>query len=381
MITTTFRAILLVLATAGLLHAQSEGDAAAVYRDALRYDSGDGVLQDFAQAAALIRLAAEQGHPPAQNHLGRYYAAGRGVAQDKEAAHLWLERAAQTGQPDFVFDLAQLLEQSEDTLPEAATLYAQAAKAGSSAAALNLAFLYQEGRGVEQDFTLARQLYELAAQAGIPRALNNLGLIYVRAEGVEQNYELAANLFEQAAVAGLPEAMRNLGTLYQNAFGVELDEARAEALFRAAAQTGEVTQSLVYDDRLSPPATDEASIAARNARAEAGDPIARFQRALVTLTGPKTSYDSQAKAVHDIKDLAEQGHAPSMYNLAILYNRGHVVPEDHVLAYAWMVLAKASGMDDADTRLSEMASAFTVAEMNSAQGYAQRLRDRHLANN
>ena len=55
---------------------------------------GDGVPQDYVEAAAWYRLAAEQGNASAQNNLGFMYATGEGVPQDNVEAHMWLNLAA-----------------------------------------------------------------------------------------------------------------------------------------------------------------------------------------------------------------------------------------------------------------------------------------------
>ena len=65
------------------LRASAEaGEADAQYRYAERCRTGDGVPQDFTQAAFWYRKAAEQGHAEAQNDLGRCYFFGQGLAQD-----------------------------------------------------------------------------------------------------------------------------------------------------------------------------------------------------------------------------------------------------------------------------------------------------------
>ena len=54
------------------------------------YGNGNGVAQDYAEAAKWYRLAAEQGHLKATNDLGNMYYAGDGVFQNyAEAAKLW----------------------------------------------------------------------------------------------------------------------------------------------------------------------------------------------------------------------------------------------------------------------------------------------------
>ena len=46
------------------------------------YFNGGGVPQDYSEAAAWYRQAAEQGHANAQFNLGWMYANGRGVPQE-----------------------------------------------------------------------------------------------------------------------------------------------------------------------------------------------------------------------------------------------------------------------------------------------------------
>lgn len=61
------------------------------------YDKGEGVTQDYGQAAAWYRKAADQDHAGAQLLLGAMYAEGTGVTRDYEAAYGWVARAAAQG--------------------------------------------------------------------------------------------------------------------------------------------------------------------------------------------------------------------------------------------------------------------------------------------
>ena len=58
------------------------------------YASGEDVPQDYVEALAWYRRAAEQGHASAQFGLGVMYANGEGVPQDNVEAHMWLNLAA-----------------------------------------------------------------------------------------------------------------------------------------------------------------------------------------------------------------------------------------------------------------------------------------------
>lgn len=57
------------------------------------YAQGEGVPQDYREAAKWYRAAAEQGDTNAQYFLGEMYANGRGVSRDRREAMKWLDMA------------------------------------------------------------------------------------------------------------------------------------------------------------------------------------------------------------------------------------------------------------------------------------------------
>lgn len=69
------------------------GDRSAQWRLGFLYQYGDGVQQNFAQAAKWYRLSATQGIPDAQYRLGRFYTEGKGVKKDNVEAYFWLALA------------------------------------------------------------------------------------------------------------------------------------------------------------------------------------------------------------------------------------------------------------------------------------------------
>ena len=96
------------------------------------YDNGQAVSQDYQEAAAWYRKAAEQGYARAQFNLGVMYRHGQGVRQNAQEAVTWYRKAAQQGHA-----------------------WAQA----------NLGVMYEVGQGVPQDFVRAHMWYSLAATA------------------------------------------------------------------------------------------------------------------------------------------------------------------------------------------------------------------------
>jgi hypothetical protein len=63
----------------------------------LIFEQGHGVKQDFTEAAALYRKAAERGYGGAQNNLAIACALGRGTAKEPVKACIWFELAATHG--------------------------------------------------------------------------------------------------------------------------------------------------------------------------------------------------------------------------------------------------------------------------------------------
>ena len=82
--------------------AADQGNATAQYNIGAMYNEGRGVPQDFTQAAAWFRKSAEQGIAAAQYNLGLMYAKAQGVPQDSAQAYMWLNLAADKGHKDSI---------------------------------------------------------------------------------------------------------------------------------------------------------------------------------------------------------------------------------------------------------------------------------------
>ncbi len=74
-----------------------QGDAAAQSNLGFKYEFGDGVYQDYAEAYKWYRLAADQGDANGQWSLGSFFSFGKGVAQDYAEAYKWYRLAAEQG--------------------------------------------------------------------------------------------------------------------------------------------------------------------------------------------------------------------------------------------------------------------------------------------
>ncbi len=120
----------------------------------------------------------------------------------------------------------------------AATLYRKAAEAGHAAAQSSLAYLYENGLGVERDCTQAAFWYRKAAEQGEAEAQNNLGALYATGQGVPRSDAAAVHWYQLAAEQNDPEGISNLGTMYLKGRAVECDFVHAFELYLKAANLG-----------------------------------------------------------------------------------------------------------------------------------------------
>jgi uncharacterized protein len=67
--------------------------------------------------------------------------------------------------------------------------------------------IYEKGRGVRKDLSLARQWFEKAAGLGNADAMNELGNMSEHGRGAAKNYQQAARWYRKAACLGSPEAI------------------------------------------------------------------------------------------------------------------------------------------------------------------------------
>lgn len=163
-------------------------------------------LEDYGQAVAWFRKAAEQGYAPAMSILGVFYAAGGGVDQDYAEAVRW---------------------------------YRKAAARGYVVAMHNLAIRYTDGRGISQDFREAVRWFRKAAAAGHASSMEGLAYIYMAGkEGVAKDLEEAVHWLRLAAQNDRPDAMYFLGLAYDRGEGIARDPSRAAHWFKNALAKG-----------------------------------------------------------------------------------------------------------------------------------------------
>lgn len=154
-----------------------EGDPEALYAVAMLHEEGyDTIAVDTLRAHVLLRLAAQGGYAPAQNHLAFHYLNRIAGKEDADSGLFWLDKAALQGEPR---------------------------------AANNLGYLYLRGEIVPRDIEKAQAYLEAAASAGLPTAQVMLGDVLTsplfadyHPNPTEADSLRAAELYAEAAAHG-----------------------------------------------------------------------------------------------------------------------------------------------------------------------------------
>jgi uncharacterized protein len=164
--------------------------------------------QQWPDAIAAYRRAADKGSTSAMVELGVLLAAGSGVAKDEAQARKLFERAAEAGNPRGVTNLAAL--PGSGTAPSdparARALLVKAAATNSAEAQYQLGLMTADGVGGPQDDFAARALFEKAAAQDHAGALERMGAFALSGRGGPKDSGAAKAYYEKAATLGNEEA-------------------------------------------------------------------------------------------------------------------------------------------------------------------------------
>ena len=129
-------------------------------------------------------------------------------------------------------------------------LFQPLAEQGDASAQSNLGVMYEQGRGVAQNYREAMRWFRLAAMQGDASAQSNLGVMYFKGQGIAQDFREAMRWYWLGAGQGNAEAQFNLGVMYEQGRGVPQDLLRAHMWFNlAASQSSDENGKLAIKNR------------------------------------------------------------------------------------------------------------------------------------
>lgn len=229
-----------------LLRQQAErGDTNAQHHMGLKYEFGQGVLQDYRQAVYWYRRAAEQGNPQAQTSLGAMYRDGRGVPQDHGQAMYWFRNAAEQGNAlgQFLLGSAYVFGHGVPQDKRQGVFWnRKAADQGLAAAQYALCVHYYElcTHGWNLDnWGQALSWCRRAGDQGIAGAYQTVGMMYEKGVGGPKDFRQAKVWYRKAAALGDVDAQEALRELESGSAGVATSPP-------ATMQTGAVEQACVF---------------------------------------------------------------------------------------------------------------------------------------
>jgi len=118
----------------------------------------------------------------------------------------------------------------------ALNLWRPLADQGDETAEGLLGRMYDEGRGVPQDYEQAAVWYRRSAEQGFAPSQDALGRMYYLGHGVPQNYASAVVWLQRAADQRWANAQLALGFMYENGVGVQQDYVLAHMWFNLVAR-------------------------------------------------------------------------------------------------------------------------------------------------
>jgi len=273
------------------------------------YAKGQGVRENYAEAAKWYRRSADAGYPEAFTSMGTLsLVKAMGLAGNDESAVRFARDESK--KPEFVSLMSSLVRfpekmqiRNHQEINESVKWFRKGAEQGHDPnAQFMLALLTGGGVGVQKDPVRAAELMRLAATKE-PVAQALMGIYYVTGRGVEQDSVEGARRLREAAEKEVPTAYSALGILYAEGLGVVKDYTEARKWLRKGAQ---------YND-----------------------PDAKGYLSMLHLLGWGGPPDVR-QAYQLAREAAEQGNQFGQFALGVMFSSGNGVPQDLEEGLKWL---------------------------------------------
>jgi len=176
---------------------------------------------------------------------------------------------------------------------------------------------FDAGRSAYQqkEYALALKEWQPLAENGNAEAQYNLAGMYFQGLGVQQDFHEAASLFQKAAEQNFTMAQLSVGMLYMTGTGgVSKDYGKAMVWLRKAADSGNATAQLavgtMYGAGMGVPPNDKEALFWCRESAEQGFAGAQYTLAIMYEAGQGVSKDHNA-AILLLQKSALQGFVPA----------------------------------------------------------------------
>lgn len=314
----------------------------------------------LAESIQWLRRAAKGRRSGAMVALAKALRVGRGVERNPAAAQAWAEKAAQAGDSAGMNALGDLLVWGrEPSLKEGFAWLQRSASSGDARGIALVGACYAEGKGVEQDDSLALDYYARAVAEGDGYAMNRLGFAYQFGKlGLARDVDKALDLYRKSAQAGYGEGMANLGYMVMKGWGVAEDPQEAASWFRRAVEAGS-SQGMVFLGFMygKGSGVEQDHLRAKDLyerAADAGNARAMHNLGAVYRYGYGGGQRDPSLAFEWYRRAAIAGDSEGALALGDYYRAGDFLPKDDVEARRWYRVAHTGGSRAASLKLAAM---------------------------
>lgn len=232
-----------------------------IYRDG---NIGD---VDFEKAVECYQKAFEMGYTDAENSISNLIGIKNSMTANEmcskgndwysqkeyQKALICWKWAIEKGSVDAMFSCGYLYDTGKGVNEDdatAAVYYEKAIELGSGKACDRLALIYYNGcESIPADKVKAFELYRKGAEAyGDSGCMGNLGIMYQYGHGTDIDYDLALAWYLKASEEGNGSATRCAGNMYRDGIGVPEDKERARELYQLAADLGDAEAQKRLDE-------------------------------------------------------------------------------------------------------------------------------------
>ena len=264
-----------------------------------------------------------------------------------EKAFDYFVKATDLGSPLAKMKLAMMYRLGLATQKDekkAFQLYYQVHKSRITAGTYMVGLCYENGWGVDKDYSKAAEFYQLAVTRN-PKSSNSiraLGSLHFRGAGVEKDYAKAFELYSKAAELKHPLALFNVGLMYLRGLGVEADKDKAYEYFTQAADLGE-SKAMFYIAEENEKQKNFAGAEEMYRKSlDAGYLESGYRLGKLLMSGDMGEKD-YAAALEVFTLVTKKGHLNSAVEAGLLFEKGQGTSQDFKMALAYFNAAAERG--------------------------------------
>jgi TPR repeat protein len=342
-------------ATEWYLAASNNGDSRADYRLGMMHEYGKNVDNGSKKAMHYYKMASLKGNTDANYRLACFYLKGYGVTQDLLKAFYYYTKASILGHENASkaliisegYNRIQIynkntsgfnlqIDISEKTKVK---MLEKATDEGCNQLQYQIGVWYKN----QNDDSSAFKWLNRAATIGVTDAYYRVGVLYEEGRGVEQDYTMSANMFHKAAEKEHGDACYRLGQLYQYENGVEPNYLKAYQFYEKAQDIGQVeahkilnitlertiaSNEDIKENYLDPSSQEyQDSLSMCKYVAEHGDIEVQFRVGFAY--EHIVSEPNYVEAFNWYAMAAEGSHMEAIYHLGLLYEKGLGISQDY----------------------------------------------------